>query len=180
MPSRCRISFCLALVLCLSAQRAARPAEEPSLYEYILSDLDGKETTLDAYKGRILVVEFFATWCGPCRKDLPQIASLQENYSPEQVTFLAVSADGTSDTARRIPGFVKEEGLKIPVLVGGSIFIDKFAGVDRRGGLREVVLPQTYVFDRKGEISLRLVGEQKTKTKTLTETLEKLTKEQGS
>jgi len=154
-------------------------ADEPSLYEYILSDLDGKETTLEAYRGRVLVVELFATWCPPCRKDLPQVASLQENYSVDRVTFLAVSADGTTDTARRVPGFVKEQGLKLPVYVGGGIFIDKFGGVDRRG-MREVVLPQTYVFDEKGEISLRLVGEQKNKTKTLTETLDKLIKKEGA
>lgn len=178
MPSRIKILVSLILLLCLFPNAAPIRADEPSLYEYIMSDLDGKETTLEAYRGRILVVEIFASWCPPCKKDLPQVASLQENYPAQRVTFLAVSADGTTDTARRVPGFVKEQGLKIPVLVGGSIFIDKFAGVDRRG-MREVVLPQTYVFDSKGEISVRLVGEQKTKTKTLIETLDKLTKEGG-
>jgi hypothetical protein len=53
--------------------------------------------------------------------------------------------------------------------------VDKYAGVDKRGG-REIVLPQTYVFDGAGEMSLRLVGEQKSKTKSLSQTLEQLLK----
>jgi len=175
MPARNRILIVFAALLALAPGPGPLKADEPSLYEYVLSDLEGKETTLESYKGRILVLEFFATWCPPCRRDLPQIASLQENYPPEKITFLAVSADGTTDTVRSLPGFLKETGLKIPVLVGGGIFVDKYAGVDRRGG-REVVLPQTYVFDGAGEMSLRLVGENKSKAKSLTETLERLMK----
>jgi len=179
MPSR--KNFLLAFTALLALAYGFRPlnADEPSVYEYVLTDLDGKETTLDAYKGKILVLEFFATWCPPCRKDLPQIATLQENYPPEKITFLAVSADGATDTVRSLPGFIKDTGLKIPVLVGGGIFVDKYAGVDKRGG-REIVLPQTYVFDGAGEMSLRLVGEHKSKAKTLTETLEQLMKASAS
>ena len=179
MPSRNKTLILFAALLALAHGPGLLQAEEPSLYEYVLTDVDGKETTLESYKGRILVLEFFATWCPPCRKDLPQIASLQDNYPPEKITFLAVSADGTTDTVRSLPGFLKETGLKIPVLVGGGIFVDKYAGVDRRGG-REVILPQTYVFDGAGEMSLRLVGENKSKTKSLTETLERLMKSSPS
>jgi len=175
MPSRNKILGVFAALLVLARGAGALHADEPSLYEYVLTDLEGKETTLEAYKGRILVLEFFATWCPPCRKDLPQVAAMQENFPGEKVTFLAISADGTTDTVRSLPGFVKETGLKIPVLVGGALFVDKYAGVDKRGG-REVVLPQTYVFDSSGEISMRLVGENKTKAKSLTETLERLMK----
>ncbi|PYQ11754.1 MAG: hypothetical protein DMH00_07415 [Acidobacteria bacterium] len=150
-------------------------ADEPTLYEYVLADLDGKEATLAPYKGRVLVVEFFATWCPPCKKDLPQIAALQESYPPEKITFIAVSADGTTDTLRNLPGFLKEAGLKIPVLVGGSLFVDKYAGVDKLGS-RQVILPQTYVFDGSGELVTRLVGEQKSKKRTLTDELDRLLK----
>jgi cytochrome c biogenesis protein CcmG, thiol:disulfide interchange protein DsbE len=179
MPLRSKIFLLLAALIALAGVPGPLNADEPSLYEYILTDLDAKETTLEAYKGRVLVLEFFATWCPPCRKDLPQIASLQENYPPEKVVFLAISADGTSDTLRSLPGFLKETGLKIPVLVGGDIFVDKYAGVDKRG-MREIILPQTYVFDGDGEMSLRLVGEHKSKAKTLGETLERLMKASAS
>jgi len=179
MPSRKNHLLVFAAVLALALGFQPLSADEPTLYEYVLTDLNGKETTLDAYKGKILVLEFFATWCPPCRKDLPQIAALQENYPPQKITFLAVSADGATDTVRSLPGFIRETGLKIPVLVGGGIFVDKYAGVDKRGG-REIVLPQTYVFDGAGEMSLRLVGEHKSKAKSLTETLEQLMKASAS
>ena len=179
MSLRSKVFLLIAALIALGCGPAPLRADEPSLYEYIIADLDRRETTLEAYKGRVLVLEFFATWCPPCRKDLPQIAQLQENYPPEKVTFLAISADGTTDTARNLPGFLKETGLKIPVFVGGEIFVDKYAGVDKRG-MREIVLPQTYVFNGEGEMSLRLMGENKTKVKTLTETLERLMKASAS
>jgi len=179
MPSRKNLLLVFAALLALAHGFQPLSADEPTLYEYILTDLDGKETTLDAHKGKILVLEFFATWCPPCRKDLPQIAALQENFPSDKITFLAVSADGATDTVRSLPGFIKETGLKIPVLVGGGIFLDKYAGVDKRGA-REIVLPQTYIFDGAGEMSLRLVGEHKSKVKSLTETLEQMMKASAS
>ena len=75
-------------------------AEEVGLHDYALSDLEGTGTNLGSYKGKILVVEFFATWCPSCRKDLPEVASLQENYPSEQVAFVAVSADSVSGSSR--------------------------------------------------------------------------------
>jgi len=179
MPMRIKSLLLLTgLVTALLLWRPAR-GEEVTLYDYILKDLDGKETTLAPYKGRVLVLEFFATWCPPCRKDLPQIAALQASYPPEKVTFLAISADATTATVNSLPFFIRDTGLKIPVLVGGSIFVDKYAGVDKAGG-REVILPETYVFDGKGDLAVRLVGEQKAKTKNLTETLERLLKGSSS
>ena len=171
-----RVLLAVAFLLLASGRSLA---EEPTIYEYILSDLQGKETTLAPYKGRVLVVEFFATWCPPCRKDLPEIAALQQGYAPEKITFLAVSADGTTDTLRRLPGYLKEADLKIPVLVGGGLFVDRYAGVDKIGG-RQVILPQTYVFDAAGELVMRLVGEQKGKKKLVTDELDRLLKEGGS
>ncbi len=151
-------------------------AEEVGLHDYALSDLEGTGTNLGSYKGKILVVEFFATWCPSCRKDLPEVASLQENYPSEQVAFVAVSADSVSGTTRRLPAFLKEMGLKIPVLVGGEILVDRYAGVERRGA-REISLPQTYIFSGEGEILMRLVGDQKSKRKWLVEELDRIVEE---
>ncbi len=150
-------------------------ADEVALHDYVLSDLEGKETNLAPYKGRVLVLELFATWCPPCRKDLPEIAALQAGYPSDKVTFVAISADGSSETLPALPKFLKEMDLKIPVLVGGGIFVDRFAGVDKPGG-RQVILPQTYVFDGAGELVARFVGENKTKKKSLADQLDRLLK----
>ncbi len=150
-------------------------ADEVALHDYVLADLEGKETNLAPYKGRVLVLELFATWCPPCRKDLPEIAALQAGYPSDKVTFVAISADGSSETLPALPKFLKEMDLKIPVLVGGGIFVDRFAGVDKPGG-RQVILPQTYVFDGAGELVARFVGENKTKKKSLADQLDRLLK----
>ena len=164
------------LIFCSLFPAVARSQDEVSLYDYALTDLEGKQTSLAPYKGKILVVEFFATWCPPCRKDLPAVALLQDNYPPDRVVFVGVSADGVSNTVHKLPAFIQEVGLKLPVLVGGAILMDKYAGVETRSG-REISLPQTYIFSGEGEIEMRLVGEQKAKKKILTEELDRLLRE---
>jgi len=175
-PCRVRAFPMLVLALSLALPGPLPVAEEVGLYDYALSDLEGEGTNLGSYKGRILVAEFFATWCPPCRKDLPEVASLQESYPSDQVAFVAISADGVSRTTHRLPAFLKEMGLKIPVLVGGEILVDRYAGVEQRGG-REISLPQTYVFSGEGEILMRLVGDQKSKRKWLAGELDRIVKE---
>ena len=177
MPSRPRNLLIFLWIVFFCFPGTGR-AEDVPLHDYVLSDLDGKETNLAPYKGRVLVLEMFATWCPPCRKDLPEIAALQAGYPADKVTFLAVSADGTSDTLRALPKYLKEMDLKIPVLVGGGVFVDRFAGVDKPGG-RQVILPQTYVFDGAGELVARYVGENKTKKKSLADQLDRLLKGEG-
>jgi thiol-disulfide isomerase/thioredoxin len=166
------IFSCLLLFLTFT-----RAQEDVSLYDYVLSDPAGSEASLAPYRGRILVVEFFATWCPPCRKDLPEVTSLQETYPSEKVAFVAISADGVSKTVERLPAFMKETGVKVPVLVGGGILVDKYAGVEERGG-RQITLPQTYIFSGEGEILMRLVGDQKSKKRTLAAELDRILKEE--
>jgi len=178
--SRLSAPFVLASILLAGAPAlvcTARAAEEEvGLYDYAMNELDGKETNLSAYKGKVLVVEFFATWCPPCRKDLPAVTALAPKYPPERVSFIAVSADAISKTVERVPAFVREMEIKVPVLLGGGIFIDKFTGIEKRGG-REVTLPQTYIFSGEGEILMRIVGDQKAKSKTLSEELDRILRE---
>jgi len=178
MPSRRRAgaSALILLALCLAPRAHVRAAEEVGLYEYTLTDLEGRETSLAEFRGRILVAEFFATWCPPCRKDLPEVAALQADYPADKVVFVAISADAVSRTTGSLPGFLREMGLKIPVLVGGEILVDRYAGVEKRGG-REISLPQTYIFSSEGEILMRLVGDQKSKRRNLAEELDRIVKE---
>ena len=149
------------------------------MYEYALTGQDGKEVTLASYKGRILVLEFFATWCPPCRRDLPEIASLQDQYPVEKLAIVAVSADGSTHTESRVPAFLQGAGIKIPALIGSALFIDHFTGVDEKSG-RQIVLPQTYVFDAEGEMLLRFVGERKAKKRDLAGELDRVLKEASS
>ena len=174
MPSRPVLrAFALILGLSLLVGRIPRADDEVGLYDYAMASRDGKESNLSAYRGKILVLELFATWCPPCKKDLPQVAALQESYPADQVSFVAVSADGTSRTVPNLPHFLEETGISIPVLIGGDVFMDRYAGVDQRGG-RQLMLPQTYLFDRNGEIVIRLVGESKNKKKTLSQEIDRI------
>lgn len=77
--------------------------------EFRLKGLDGKELALSDFRGKYVVLDFWASWCGDCRRDIPNIKALYEKYSPKGVEFVGVSFD---DNAERWQNAIKEFGLK--------------------------------------------------------------------
>jgi len=126
-------------------------AEERSLAE-----------ALGAARGRIVVVNFWAAWCKPCRKELPLLARLQQRYEPREVRFIGASTDAV-DQRRAAEALLMKSGVGYPVVFGLSD-----ADMQRLG--LGTLLPVTGVFDRDGARAFRLVGE--VEEKRLVERLE--------
>ena len=136
-----------ALVLC-SIVTAAYAKRVPNLE---LKDLTGHTQKLDSLRGSITVISFWATWCVPCREELPRLSRLKEEYDEKGIRFLAISVDEPKDRAKIEP-FLRQENINLDVWVGGnSDSLD-------RVGLGNVV-PGTLVIDKDGEIVGRIMGE---------------------
>lgn len=117
-----------------------RPA--PAL---VLPDMDGKTWDLADLRGRVVVVNFWATWCPPCRREFPSLERLQKHFPPKDLQVIAVNVGEDVDTVFSFAG-----NPKISVLLD----IDaKAMSSWRVGGL-----PSTYVIDRDGSIILRALG----------------------
>lgn len=84
-------------------------------FDFTLKDMDGNDVRLADYKGRPLIINFWATWCGPCKHEIPFFIDLVEKYKAEQFTVLGVSVD---DKAEDLQPFAKEFKINYPVLVG--------------------------------------------------------------
>jgi peroxiredoxin len=84
------------------------------LFAMTLPDATGTQQPLSQWKGRLLVVNFWATWCPPCVKELPAFVRLQRKYGPQGLQFVGVALDGREEVAK----FVAEHGIDFPVLVG--------------------------------------------------------------
>ncbi|WP_370199220.1 TlpA family protein disulfide reductase [Roseibium sp.] len=114
-----------------------------------LPDLDGTVHTLADYSGKILLVSFWATWCPPCRKEMPGLARLNRELGPEGFAVLAVNVGDRQD---RIEGFLDEidhDGL--------TVLMDTDKAMPSTWFLRG--LPVTYVLDGTGKVTLAAIGD---------------------
>ena len=90
-----------------------------SVAELILKDLFGVEQKLSGYRGKIVVLNFWATWCVPCRNEMPELARIQNEYAPLGVQVVGAAADALKDRAEVLQ-FIKESGINFPIWVGAK------------------------------------------------------------
>ncbi|MFH1043825.1 MAG: TlpA disulfide reductase family protein [Pseudomonadota bacterium] len=105
-----------------------------------LQGLDGKPQGVGQWRGSILVVNFWATWCGPCREEIPAFIRLQNQYRERGVTFVGIAVDQKD----KVESYAREIGINYPVLVGGLETME----LARQAGNKKSVLPFTLVLDR--------------------------------
>jgi len=120
----------------------------PALRWPPLSTIDGRPITRDDFRGAVLVVNLWATWCAPCLQDLPSLDRLRRRVAAQGVEVLAVSI---GDAPARIARFLAQTPLDLPIALDGDRALLKAWGVR--------VLPSTYVFDASGRARFSYVGE---------------------
>lgn len=115
--------------------------------ELILSDLSGGEQRLSSYRGRIVVLNFWATWCTPCRQEMPDLVAIQNDYAALGVQVIGAAADSLEDRAK-VMQFIKETRVNFPIWLGTTTTdLGRF-------GLGPA-LPGTVILDRDGKIVLK-------------------------
>jgi len=115
-----------------------------------LTDLQGGAPTLEQWRGRVVVVNFWATWCAPCREEIPGFVRLQERYGARGLQFVGIAFDQPD----KVTEFAREFGMNYPLLVGGVDTMELL----REAGNRAGVLPYTLVIDRRGNVVSREPG----------------------
>src|SRR5262245_39254304 len=118
--------------------------------ELVLKDLLGVEQHLSSYRGRIVVLNFWATYCVPCRKEMPDLASIQNQYAALGVQVIGASSDGINSVTK-VRQFIKETRINFPIWIGAT------AGDMERFGLGSA-LPGTLVIGRDGKIVASIRG----------------------
>lgn len=115
-----------------------------------LPDLENKIQRLSQWRGKVMVVNLWATWCAPCREEIPMFVKMQQKYRAQGLQFVGISIDQADKTAE----FSRDFGINYPSLVGtfDTVEISRQAGNTRR------VLPFTIIFDRKGRIAATELG----------------------
>ena len=135
---------------------APRQTEAPAasaadaIYALNLPDIESKPQRMEQWRGKVLVVNLWATWCAPCREEIPIFVKLQEKYRAQGLQFVGISIDQVDKTSE----FARNFGINYPTLIGAFDTIE----VSRRAGNQRGVLPYTVVLDRKGQIVATELG----------------------
>lgn len=148
------IAALIALSFGMSARHFFPPAEKirPSpLPEFNLPDLSGHQHNISEWQGKILVINFWATWCPPCRKEIPDFVALQQQYADKSVQFIGIALEDKEPVAE----YIAAAKVNYPILLGG----DNGIALARQLGNNVDAVPYTLIVDRQGQIIHRHPGE---------------------
>jgi len=113
--------------------------------DFTLMDLDGNEISLSDFNGKVLILNFWATWCSPCREEIPDFVEVYNEYESKDVQFIGVSNEDIST----LKSFVEDYGISYPILIDDANIMGKW-GIS--------AIPTTFVFDKNGQIIFKNVG----------------------
>lgn len=116
------------------------------------TDGNGKMIDYDSYHGKLTLINFWATWCGPCRKELPDLAAISREFADRGVRIIGISEDRGPSVLEDVRSFVKENGIPYQVLVSTDELEESFRNVR--------MLPTTFLVDDAGTILHTFVGPQ--------------------
>ena len=125
---------------------------------FTLEDLSGKKLSLTSYKGKAVLINFWATWCAPCKIETPWLIELRNQYAAQGFEVLGVSMDDIdrgdpeklSEEKRQIARFVQQEHMPYPVLIDGDSISEPYGGLD--------ALPASFFVDRNGIVVAAQLG----------------------
>jgi thiol-disulfide isomerase/thioredoxin len=115
-----------------------------------LPDASGVPRSLAEWQGRVLVINFWATWCAPCREEVPALIGVRNRFGPQALEVVGIAIDSVV----KVQEFAAEFAIPYPLLIGGLEVID----LSRRLGNRAGALPYTLVLDRRGRVVFAHLG----------------------
>jgi thiol-disulfide isomerase/thioredoxin len=142
--NRIRIGLVFLCIVALSCGRKPASSDKGWALE------NRQRATLADYKGKVVVLDFYATWCEPCRAETPRLVQLQKQFEQKGLQVIGLNVGGADDRDE-VPGFAKEFGIQYPLGFPDDEYADSLLGDNQN-------IPQAFVFDRGGNLVKRFVG----------------------
>jgi cytochrome c biogenesis protein CcmG, thiol:disulfide interchange protein DsbE len=118
--------------------------------DFTLLDLEGKPRQLSSFRGKVVLLDYWATWCAPCKVEVPHLVALQKRYGPQGLQIIGISMD---DDAAPVRTFARDFSVNYPIVLGNADLAQSYGGV--------LGLPVAFLIDREGRIVKRLDGDVK-------------------
>src|SRR5438132_10232507 len=127
---------------------SASPETKASAYGWTLQD--DQRARLSDYLGKVVVLDFYATWCEPCRDETPHLVQMQSQYESQGFQIVGLNVGGDDDR-EEVPGFAKDFQIQYPLGFPDDELVDTYLKDNQN-------IPQTFVFDRDGQLVKRFIG----------------------
>ena len=132
------------------AESAHKTSADTATARGAWTQLDGRRASLEDLRGQVVILDFWATYCPPCREEIPHLVRLQRQFGPRGFKVIGLNVGGAEDSPK-IPDFVKQYGIQYQLADPDDETVRLFLASDDR-------IPQTFVLDREGRIVLHIVG----------------------
>lgn len=148
-------SFCLAALVVITFISCSKTEEGTAVGNIVAAPLfelptvQSDKVGLNGYKGKVVMLEFFASWCPPCRMVAPEIKSIYKKYKDKGFVVLAVSIDNGPNAASAVKDFVKELGISYPVVLDDG-------SVSRQ--YQVISIPTSFIIDKQGNLRSKHIG----------------------
>lgn len=141
--------ICLAVAISFSLTSCSRPPAQPSATAGWTQE-NNQRSELADYKGKVVVLDFYATWCEPCRAETPHLVNLQKQYGDKGLQIIGLNVGGDDDRAQ-VQAFAKEFGIQYPLAYPDDGLVDRLLGDNQN-------IPQSFIYDRNGDLVKRFIG----------------------
>jgi thiol-disulfide isomerase/thioredoxin len=138
----------LLICLFLPAIVFAQKNQEDKAPAITLKDINGKSVRISDFKGKIILLNFWATWCPPCRAEIPELTKWQKEYENQGLQIIGVTYPPTN--RKKVRSFVRQNAINYPILFGSKNTKELFTSAD--------TMPFSVVIDRDGQITERIEG----------------------
>ncbi len=145
-----KLGLVLSLVVSpiVAAETVSADAERVEAPDFTLVTLKGDTISLSDYKGKVVIIDFWATWCGPCVREIPHYIELQKEYGDSGLVVIGIALDAPE----RVEKFAEARKLNYPVAIGDKELANRYGGIK--------FIPTTFVIDQEGRIYKKYVGYQ--------------------
>lgn len=142
------IRFLIVGIMTTAFLAGCRSGEVRQAADLVLKDVNGVEHSYAELKGVVTIVDFWATWCAPCKAEMPHFEELYQQYQAHGLQIIGISVDGSAEDVKR---FLKEDAqVSYPILMATEPVKKAFGGIEG--------LPTTFVIDQKGVVYQKYIG----------------------
>ena len=124
-------------------------ANSGSAPSFVLSTTEGVSLKLEDYKGKVIILDFWATWCGPCRRGIPDLVELKNKYKDKDFEIIGITVD-QSNTIDQVKPFIEQYKINYPIAYANTEIIKNYGGID--------AIPTSFIINKEGKIVSKHVG----------------------